>query len=121
MNLYSIYENSEKNHANILCIKQDYSLIAGVFNFFWAAYHGMWIIVLLTILFNGLVDSFVMQGGYYDLAAACHVGIFLLFTLLGSNMREYYAARKGYILSDVILANSEEQAEVSYIMRKAAA
>lgn len=114
MNIYSVYTDSSKKKRNPILIKQGFSFVAAIFNFFWAIYYKMWFIAgstaILTLLLGNIKSMY--------LAYSINIAILFLFGFFASEMREYYATRNGFELSDVLLAQSEEEAEVRYYMRE---
>ena len=109
MNIYSVYIDSTKKETKPLLIKQGFSFLAIIFSFLWALYHKMWLIALIIIIIKSIEISHI--------AYSANIAILLLLGWFAADLREYYAERKGFKLSDVILANSEEEAEVKYYMR----
>jgi len=113
MNIYSVYVNRTENNKNPILIPQGFSFIAGVFNALWAMYHKMWLVALFAIIISSLANpaqpSYIVYG--------LNVGVLFIFGFFASDMREYYAQKKGFELDDIILAASEEEAEVRYYMR----
>lgn len=113
MNIYSVYTDSSKKDNEVILIKQGFSFIAGFFNFFWALYHRMWLIAIFLMIL-----SFVISADGPSFIAYCvNLVILFIFGFFASEIREYYAIKSGYNLSDIILASSEEEAEVKYIER----
>ena len=114
MNIYSVYTDSRKKKSNPILIKQGVSLVAGIFNFFWAIYHKMWLVAGMTFIVTLTI------GGTKSLylVYSVNVAILFLFGFFASEIQEYHAVRKGFELSDIVLAQSEEEAEVRYYMRE---
>ena len=112
MNIYSVYADSSKKDKELILIKQGFSFIAGFFNFFWAMYHRMWSIAIFL-----LVISFFFSSSTSYIAYCFNIAILFIFGFFASEIQEYYAMKKGYNLSDIILAASEEEAEVKYFER----
>jgi len=112
MNIYSVYTDSSKKKTSPIFIPQGFSVIAGIFNLLWAIYHKMWLIALLVIIANTSSVSAAPHIVY-----SVNVAILFLFTFFAGELREYYARKKGFDLSDIVLAGSKEEAEVRYYMR----
>lgn len=112
MNLYSIYIDNKNEDASPTIIRQGFSIWAIIFNVFWAMYHKMWIIMAFFILLN--LISFHLE----TLLTLEKTAQFFIFAFLSTELREWYSSWKGLMLDDVILANSEEEAEIKYMMRK---
>ena len=113
MNIYSVYIDSTKKETKPLLIKQGFSFLAIIFNYLWALYHKMWLIALITISINIIIKNIEIS----HIAYSANIAILLLLGWFAPDLREYYAERKGFKLSDIILASSEEEAEVKYYMR----
>ena len=113
MNIYSVYTNNEKNNEDPILIRQGFSFIAGFLNVFWALYHKMWLLALFAIILNAIANHIQSTYIIYGL----NVALLFIFGFFSSNMREYYAKKKGFKLDDIVLAQSEEEAEVRYYMR----
>ena len=113
MNIYSVYTDSSEKIKEPILIKQGFSFIAGFLNFFWAIYHKMWNIAFAMTLISLLLESI---GSSY-IAYCVNIAILFIFGFFASELREYYALKKGYNLSDIILAVNEEEAEVKYYSR----
>ena len=113
MNIYSAYTDSSKKDNELILIKQGFSFIACFFNFFWAIYHRMWLIAIFL-----MIISFIIGANEPSFIAYCvNLAILFIFGFFASEIREYYAIKNGYGLSDIILASSEEEAEIKYINR----
>ena len=118
MNIYAIYTKPDQQDTNPLIIKQGFSLIAAIFSPLWALYNRMWRVTFLVLLFCFLSTFIKLEGNYLYLV---NLIIFLIFGFFASELKEYYALKNGYKLGDIILADSEEEAEVRYMMRSAVA
>ena len=117
MNLYSIYFNKTLKNANLVIIKQGFSLWAMLFNFFWAIYHKMWAIVGIFLAFNLLMLLFPTAGNSVIIEGIKYVTNIFIFSFFATELRELYARKRGMVLDDIILAASEEEAELKYITR----
>ncbi|MCC8417128.1 MAG: DUF2628 domain-containing protein [Rickettsia endosymbiont of Bryobia graminum] len=113
MNIYSIYVNPDKKDNNFILVKQGFSLFAAVFNIFWALYHRMWLALIITLILN--IAIFSVDS--YNLSNLTQIVIVLIFGFFGADMREYDLERKQYSLEDIILADSEIEAELKFLER----
>ncbi|MDG1436420.1 MAG: DUF2628 domain-containing protein [Rickettsiaceae bacterium] len=113
MNIYSVYTDSSNDENSPLLIKQGFSFMAGIFNYLWALYHRMWFLALTTLAINLMISNFASS----HLAYSINIVILLLFGFFSTELREYHAMQNGLELSDVILAQNEEEAESKYYMR----
>lgn len=117
MNLYSIYASCGDKNSDPVIIKQGFSPIAGVFNLFWAVYHRMWLVVILVMIANFIIISFRESEVISLIGNLKYVLQFFSFGFFATEIREYYARRRGMQLDDIILATSEEEAELKYMTR----
>jgi len=113
MNIYSVYTDTTKKKRDLLLIKQGFSFFASILNFAWALYHKMWLIAALAVIASVIANP--AQPTY--VVYAMNVSTLLIFGFFASDMREYYANKKGFKLCDIVLAHNEEEAEVRYHMR----
>jgi len=113
MNIYSIYQNPQEQDINPIIIKQGFSLWAFIFNFAWATYNRMWVFAILG-LFGQLI---IISNSSNIVASAANVAMLFVFGVLATEMEEYYANKKGFKLSDVILAKDPEEAELKFFSR----
>ena len=117
MNLYSIYASCGDKNSDPVIIKQGFSPIAGVFNLFWAVYHRMWLVVILVMIANFIIISFRETEVISLIGNLKYIVQFFSFGFFATEIREYYARRRGMQLDDIILAASEEEAELKYMTR----
>lgn len=111
MNIYCVYKDSRKNQQDeLLIVKQGFSLFASIFNVFWAIYHKMWLLVFLTCIVSIIALPLEKMQLYYIL----DIAILLIFGFFAEDLRNYYILKKGYMLSDIIAATHEEEAELKY-------
>lgn len=113
MNIYSIYVNPDKKDNNFILVKQGFTLFAAVFNIFWALYHRMWLVLAVALVVNIIAFSLDSSG----VSNLFQIIIMLIFGFFGAEMREHDLERKQYELEDIILANSEVEAEVKFLER----
>lgn len=114
MHLYSIYTNNKSEDVSPMIIKQGFSFWALIFNFLWAIYHKMWFVAGVVVLINFITLSFNPSSTWMMVEKIIQ---FFVFGFFASEIREFYAKKQGLQLDDVILAGSEEEAEVKYVMR----
>ncbi|MBM3466323.1 MAG: hypothetical protein FJX70_00535 [Alphaproteobacteria bacterium] len=117
MNLYSIYASCGDKNSDPVIIKQGFSPIAGVFNLFWAVYHRMWLVVILVMIANFIIISFRESEVISLIGNLKYALQFFSFGFFATEIREYYARLRGMKLDDIILATSEEEAELKYMTR----
>jgi hypothetical protein len=113
MNIYSVYVHSYRKDKELILIKQGFSFIAAIFNLFWALYHKMWLVAIISLIVNSFLGAYHISY----IAYSVNIAMLLVFGFLASEMREYYATRNGYYVSDIIFAATEEEAEIKYFDR----
>jgi signal transduction histidine kinase len=114
MHIYSIYTNEKERDAEPTLIKQEFSVIAGLFTGFWALYNRMWLVAFLSFA----IAFFLNSADLYELIAPIKLVAFLFFGCFASQIQEYYAQKKaGLTFSDIILADDLEEAELKYYIR----
>ena len=117
MNLYSIYIKTEGKKYHLVAIKQGFSFWGGFFSIFWALYYKMWLVSIILILANvsityiHYIENLPLVEYFKDI-----IQIFI-FGFFAEEFRELYAQKQGMKLDDIILANSEENAEFRYLTR----
>jgi hypothetical protein len=117
MNLYSIYAGDVGKNSDPVIIKQGFSPVASVFNLFWAIYHRMWLVVILVMVANFIVISFSETEVVSLIGNLKYIVQFFIFGFFATETREFYVRKSGMQLDDIILANSEEEAELKYMTR----
>ena len=117
MHLYSIYVRSESKNSDFIIIKQGFSVWGSIFNFFWAIYHKMWIVATFIIMVNFAIILIYDAEKFSMIEYFKYVIQFFIFGFFATELREFYAEKQGMVLDDIILANSEEDAESKYMMR----
>ncbi|AFC71409.1 DUF2628 domain-containing protein [Rickettsia australis] len=113
MNIYAIYINSTQKSNNFIVIEAGFSWIAALLSIFWALYHKMWLVVVITVIANIIVTAINIG------ALKCILQIFLMlgFGFFASDIRENYLKRNNYRLEDIIIANSSIEAELKFLER----
>lgn len=116
MNLYSIYisEYSEQqDQSDLVIIKQGFSFWAAIFSFFWVIYHRIWKGVFFLV-FMALTLTLI---GDHTIRFVIDMALLFTFGFLAEDILEKHYKSKGYKISDIILANDEEEAEMLYHFR----
>lgn len=93
-------------------VEDGFSIIAFMFNVFWAIYHRSWLAAAGILLANFLLSylqlhHFISQEG----ALVLNIGI---LTVIGFEASEWYQTalkRRGYILLDIVTGKNLEQAQ----------
>lgn len=117
MNLYSIYVKDQSEKFDPAIIRQGFSFWAFIFSFFWSIYHKMWLLTIAIILANLLILWAETPENTFMVQYAQGIAQFFIFGFFASELREWYAVKRGRRLVDIILASSEEEAEIKYLAR----
>ena len=112
MQVYSVFALPGEK-GNFLLVKQKFSFLAAIFNFFWCLYHRYWFLAILTLI----ARLAVMLSHNYILQQIFDFGLIIIFGLFASDLQEYYAKHKGYKLVDIIAASGDKEAELKYLAR----
>lgn len=116
MKIYTIYAILNQDNISPLIVRQGFSFTACILGPFWALYHKMWGVVFLFCLINFLIQSNQISQHSILFSYCFDIAKIFLFGFFASELQEYYAKKRGYDLTDIILANTEEEAEVKYFM-----
>lgn len=111
MNIYSVY--TSPTAENPIFIRQGFSFMAAIFNALWALYYRLWSLAIFVLIITFAADFFRMP----NLVFLLNITILFLFGFFASEIREYYAGKSGYQLSDILLAANDEEAELRYYAR----
>jgi hypothetical protein len=117
MNIYTIYVILNQDNISPLAVRQGFSLSACILGPLWALYHKMWGIAFLYFILDFLINSSQITPNFILFSYCYNIAKLFLFGFFASELQEYYAKKRGYSLTDIILAKSEEEAEVRYFTR----
>lgn len=120
MNIYTIYATPNEDNISPLSVRQGFSFTACILGPFWALYHKMWGVVFLSFLLDLIMQSNQITQNSILFSYCYNIAKLFLFGFFASELQEYYAKKRGYDLADIILAKTEEEAEVKYFMRSGA-
>jgi len=112
MKIFYIY-TSTRNSEDIKIIESGSSIYAGIFNVFWALYHGMYYIVAGLFL-SYLILDLAGLGHLIKIIEVIQMSAFFIFTdeLHRLNMRI-----KKYNLTDVIYSESQDSAMYKFVQK----
>jgi hypothetical protein len=113
MNFYSILHNPEKSTQDDewIAVASNFSFQAFIFGVFWLMYNSMWRLSFLFISY-GVIIGYL---GNIQLFNDVQVLLLSLISALcigfeAGDLMSNYLQKKGYILADIIYANSEDEA-----------
>lgn len=115
MKIFNIYARSS-NKQDIIAIKDGFCLEAFIFGPIWAFYKKMWIIGLvpLALRITFFFETEFMLGYFAEFLDNL---ILLMYGFLAYDFLDYKLCRTGYKLEDVIIANNQEEAELTYLRK----
>lgn len=101
MNVYAVYTkySNENDVPDVRIVSQSFSLYAAFFGVFWFLYQRMWVYGFLIFCMQMFLSSF--PGG---------IIMFLLTGLIAGDLMEITLRKRGFMLSDIISADSEGDA-----------
>ena len=115
MKIFTIYAKGEKEKEVVALSDQFFDWRAFVFGPFWLAYNKMWLTALLSIIlaiFCTYLCELLFGSSQYVTNA-----FMIAFGFFAYDLMEYKLAKSGYLLCDVVIANTVEEAELEYLRR----
>jgi len=112
MNIYAIYINPEQKNNNFVVIEESFSWTAAILSVFWALYYKMWLPVVIAIIINIFATTIS-----HELALILKLIVMLIFGFFAADIRENYLKRNNYELKDIVVANSQIEAELRFLER----
>lgn len=96
-------------------IKQGFSFSAALFQFLWCAYHRLWLAALclfaLSMVLTSLQEGSLISENFNESFA---IALFLFVGFEANEWRVAILKKRGYVLKEVILANSLEEAQKQF-------
>jgi hypothetical protein len=77
----------------------------------------MWIVATFVVMVNFAIILIYDVEKFSMIEYFKYVVQFFIFGFFATELKEFYAEKQGMVLDDIILANSEEDAESKYMMR----
>ena len=113
MHIYSVHVNpaSKQPLEDAVFIREGFSKGAFFLHFFWALYHRMWeaagVFFVAVAIAGVIADEFTKSG---DSRTFITFGILTIIGLTANDFRQYTLRKRGWITTDLIVAESELQA-----------
>ncbi len=141
MNIYAIYVNSKKEQSSleskkievstsidsellncfeectVLNTSGKFSLVAAMFNVFWAIYYKMWYVAFALLAVPLILQAFSSSALAATALFMWKLLVFLFFGFFANDLRECKLEKKKYVLKDIIAAGSEEEARLKFATR----
>lgn len=117
MKTYTVYlKQDDQNISNIEYIPEKFSWVGFLFSTLWLLYHRLWLQAFFFIVFIILLNQLELAGileANISLVVWIAVSFFIGFT--GNDMLRRSLEKKGYVFYDIIVASSEQEAELKFI------
>lgn len=118
--LYSVHLNPKdpRPYESPVFVPEGFNFYAFVFGFLWALYHRIW---LPAFIFIGLSVCVKVAAEYGDLSLPStfilDLGIRLMIGMAANDLRRDTLEKRGWVTSDVVIADSLLEAERRYYDR----
>lgn len=118
--IYTVHINPNQPHAGEkpIFIREGFNIIAFLFGVFWALYNRMWLeaFVIFAVLF-----SISLAREYHNLdeitAGILQFSVNILIGFQANDLRRANLAKRGYIMSDIVVSDNELRAQQRYFER----
>ncbi len=121
--IYTVHINPANNNAveKAVFVREGFNFYAFVFGVLWALYYRIWgfALFLVFLIFFFAVAEYVKWLDR-DSLAIIHLAFNLLVGYHANDCRRASLARRGYIMSDVVVSDNELRAQQRYFDRVAA-
>lgn len=113
MHVYSVHVNpaSKQPLEDAVFIREGFNKAAFFLHFFWALYHRLWeaagVFFLSLAIAGAIADTYTKSG---DSRTFIMLGIMTIIGLTAHDFRQYILRKRGWITTDLIVAESELQA-----------
>lgn len=117
MKFYSILHNTAKSDIDdkYIALSNQFCISAFMFGIIWLIYNNMWrvsAVVLLFIMTIGYLESIAILNNVQGMIFCFLISIYI--GLEGNDLKTYTLQKHGYIMEDIIYANSEDEALFKY-------
>ncbi len=102
----------------LILVREGYSILAFIFGFLWLLYHRAWLPALFTFAL-ALLLKWIEIKAYISPEQMAFITLIVQYWI-GSEARDWQRdalAKRGYTMTDVVLEDSEERAELRYYER----
>src|SRR5687768_6406902 len=109
MKIYAVYTKPGMQDAQErpVLVREAFSLMAFLFTFLWAIYYRLWLPLIYIVLFNVAVIFLARWQVLTEPSlAVIQLAFQLLVGLQASDWRQAKLRRKGYVLTDIAVADS---------------
>ncbi len=122
--IYTVHINPSWSHAveKAVFIREGFNFMAFIFGTFWALYNRMWLEALFIAVPVVLLGATDKQDWLDDASlAVLNIAVSFVIGLWANDLRRAYLARRGYIMSGVVVSEGEMAAQQRYFEHVAAA
>lgn len=120
MNIYSIYikrsHNSEVSKDNVLPVNNQMSLMYALFPWYYLILRKQGILFIFSCLIEYIIRTITFK--YTVFGIMINIIYCMCAYLLLDELYEYSLCQKGYKLIDIVMAKSNEEAELEYYKRR---
>ncbi|MEK6745786.1 MAG: DUF2628 domain-containing protein [Pseudomonadota bacterium] len=118
--IYTVHIDPSKPNSveNAVFIREGFNFFAFIFGILWALYHRIWLVAVGLIIISGLF-AFSEEAKLLDKMslAILQVAVQAIIGFYGNDWRRWTLARRGYIMSDVVVSDNELRAQQRYFDR----
>ncbi len=118
---FAVYEDeaASKEEERIQLVPNGFSLLGFVFTFLWAAYHSMWKVAIVFLIFFSIVHGLGLEGILnMNQASALQFILSLWFGFSAYDWLEHHYEKKGLSLVDIVFAQDKTDAEHIFLTRE---
>ncbi|MDF3046970.1 MAG: hypothetical protein K0R73_88 [Candidatus Midichloriaceae bacterium] len=113
---YTVYlKHTDQGTENIVYVPEKFSWLAFLFTIPWLIYHRLWnaaFILIFSLIFLNQVELMVSWGTPTIICTLAS----LAAGFYGNDMIRSNLEKNGYVFNDVIMASSEQEAELRFIL-----
>lgn len=119
MKIYTVHvkKDSESPLETAKFVREGgFSFLAGIFQLFWALFNKMWFCAALLFLAQACLVGIEKSGFLtYEATLVLRTGFFVLVALSANDWFRGNLKQKGYVITDVVSARSELEAQAKFI------
>ncbi|MCE2992343.1 MAG: DUF2628 domain-containing protein [Candidatus Jidaibacter sp.] len=113
---YTIYlKNTNQGTEDITYVPEKFCWLGFLFTIPWLIYHRLWNTAITLIFSLIFLNQFELMG-LSDLSTFVCIVASVLLGFYGNDMIRNNLEKNGYVLSDIIMASSVQEAELRFIM-----
>lgn len=120
MHLYSIHERPAKNGgSDVIAVASGFSWLAALLPLVWFLWHRLWLGLVVYFILASLLGMALELAGIAEPAGmVIAVAVNFLIGAMAADYRRWTYARHGWVMRDIVLADSAWDAEQRYIISR---